>query len=36
MGMGERAAAVGGLLRTGYGPAGGFVVEATLPSAASR
>jgi signal transduction histidine kinase len=36
LGMGERAAAVGGLLRTGYGPAGGFVVEATLPSAASR
>ena len=36
LGMGERAAAVGGLLRTGYGPAGGFVVEASLPSAASR
>ncbi|SNS67274.1 Signal transduction histidine kinase [Asanoa hainanensis] len=31
-GMRERAAAVGGRLRTGVsGPAGGFVVEATLP-----
>jgi hypothetical protein len=30
--MRERAVAVGGRLRTGVsGPAGGFVVEATLP-----
>ncbi|MEV3924672.1 sensor histidine kinase [Actinomadura coerulea] len=31
LGMRERAAAVGGDLRTGPGPAGGFLVEATLP-----
>jgi signal transduction histidine kinase len=31
LGMRERAAAAGGDLRTGPGPAGGFVVEATLP-----
>ncbi len=32
LGMRERAAAVGGELRTGPGLAGGFVVEATLPT----
>jgi signal transduction histidine kinase len=31
LGMGERAAAVGGDLRTGPAPGGGFVVEANLP-----
>ncbi|MFB9191792.1 sensor histidine kinase [Actinomadura verrucosospora] len=31
LGMRERAAAVGGDLRIGPGPAGGFLVEATLP-----
>ncbi|WP_205718491.1 sensor histidine kinase [Actinomadura sp. WMMA1423] len=31
LGMRERAAAVGGELRTGPGPGGGFLVEATLP-----
>jgi signal transduction histidine kinase len=31
-GMRERAAAVGGQLRTGAGGTGGFVVEATLPA----
>jgi len=31
LGMGERAAAVGGDLRTGPAPGGGFVVEASLP-----
>ncbi|MES9609738.1 ATP-binding protein, partial [Actinomadura sp. NPDC000929] len=31
LGMRERAAAVGGDLRTGPGPAGGFLVQATLP-----
>ncbi|MFB4310167.1 sensor histidine kinase [Actinomadura sp. GTD37] len=31
LGMRERAAAVGGGLRAGPGPLGGFVVEATLP-----
>ncbi|MFD0690290.1 sensor histidine kinase [Actinomadura fibrosa] len=33
LGMRERAAAVGGELRTGPGPVGGFLVEATLPTA---
>ncbi|WP_207947088.1 sensor histidine kinase [Actinomadura sp. 7K507] len=33
LGMRERAAAAGGELRTGPGPFGGFLVEATLPSA---
>ncbi|GAA1356773.1 histidine kinase [Streptomyces beijiangensis] len=32
LGMRERAAAAGGTLRTGSGPAGGFVVEAVLPA----
>ncbi len=32
LGMRERAAAVGGMLRTGASPAGGFVVEAALPT----
>jgi signal transduction histidine kinase len=32
LGMRERAAAVGGELRTGRGGAGGFLVEATLPT----
>jgi signal transduction histidine kinase len=32
LGMRERAAAVGGELRTGPGGAGGFLVEATLPT----
>jgi signal transduction histidine kinase len=31
LGMGERAAAVGGELRTGPAPGGGFLVEASLP-----
>ncbi|CNF65284.1 histidine kinase domain-containing protein [Mycobacterium tuberculosis] len=31
LGMRERAAAAGGELRTGPGPVGGFLVEATLP-----
>jgi signal transduction histidine kinase len=31
LGMRERAAAVGGTLRTGPAPGGGFLVEATLP-----
>jgi signal transduction histidine kinase len=35
-GMSERAAAVGGRLRTGYAPGGGFLVEACLPAAASE
>jgi signal transduction histidine kinase len=30
--MRERAAAVGGRLRTGTGGTGGFVIEATLPT----
>ncbi len=34
LGMRERAAAVGGALRTGSAHGGGFVVEATLPTAA--
>ena len=34
LGMRERAAAVGGELRTGSAHGGGFVVEATLPTAA--
>ncbi len=34
IGMRERAAAVGGRLRTGSGVAGGFVVEAVLPAGA--
>ncbi|XRQ15484.1 sensor histidine kinase [Actinomadura welshii] len=33
LGMRERAAAVGGELRAGPGPVGGFLVEATLPAA---
>ncbi|MGP4028103.1 sensor histidine kinase [Actinomadura sp. 3N407] len=33
LGMRERAAAVGGDLRAGPGPVGGFLVEATLPAA---
>ncbi|MFC8719299.1 sensor histidine kinase [Kitasatospora sp. NPDC057198] len=33
-GMRERAAAVGGTLRTGPGPGGGFAVEAVLPRSA--
>jgi signal transduction histidine kinase len=32
LGMRERAATAGGTLRTGAGPAGGFVVEAVLPA----
>ena len=32
VGMGERAAAVGGKLRTGAAPGGGFLVEAHLPT----
>ncbi len=32
LGMRERAAAVGGALRTGAGPVGGFLVEAALPT----
>jgi signal transduction histidine kinase len=35
LGMRERAAAVGGRLRTGPAAGGGFFVEATLPAAAS-
>jgi signal transduction histidine kinase len=31
VGMRERAAALGGTVRTGPGPVSGFVVEATLP-----
>jgi signal transduction histidine kinase len=31
LGMRERAATVGGTLRTGPAPGGGFVVEARLP-----
>jgi signal transduction histidine kinase len=34
LGMRERAAAVGGKLRTGAASGGGFVVEAMLPTAA--
>lgn len=34
LGMQERAAAVGGWLRTGAGAAGGFLVEASLPVSA--
>ena len=34
LGMRERAAAVGGELRTGAGNGGGFVVEAVLPATA--
>ena len=34
LGMRERAAAVGGDLRTGAAPGGGFLVEATLPTTA--
>jgi signal transduction histidine kinase len=34
VGMGERAAAVGGELRTGAAPGNGFVVEARLPTMA--
>jgi signal transduction histidine kinase len=34
LGMRERATAVGGLLRTGYGASGGFVVQARLPAKA--
>jgi signal transduction histidine kinase len=33
LGMQERAVAVGGTLRTGPAPGGGFLVEATLPAA---
>jgi signal transduction histidine kinase len=33
LGMRERAAAVGGVLRVGSAPVGGFLVEATLPAA---
>jgi signal transduction histidine kinase len=36
LGMRERAAAVGGELRTGTAVGGGFVVEATLPTAADE
>ena len=32
LGMRERAAAVGGELRTGSAPGGGFLVQATLPT----
>ena len=35
-GMGERAAAVGGKLRTGAAPGGGFLVEAGLPMTAGE
>ena len=34
--MRERAAAVGGTLRTGPAPGGGFLVEATLPAQRGR
>ena len=36
LGMRERAAAVGGTLRTGLAPGGGFLVEATLPAKAEQ
>jgi signal transduction histidine kinase len=36
LGMRERAAAVGGSLRTGLAPGGGFLVEAVLPAKAGR
>jgi signal transduction histidine kinase len=36
LGMRERAAAVGGSLRTGVAPGGGFLVEATLPAKAEE
>ncbi len=36
LGMRERAAAVGGRLRTGAAPGGGFLVEATLPIGAGE
>jgi signal transduction histidine kinase len=36
LGMRERAAAVGGTLRTGSSPSGGFVVEARLPAKAEK
>jgi signal transduction histidine kinase len=35
LGMGERATAVGGRLRCGAAPGGGFLVEATLPANAA-
>jgi signal transduction histidine kinase len=35
LGMGERAAAVGGRLSCGVAPGGGFLVEATLPATAA-
>jgi signal transduction histidine kinase len=35
-GMRERAAALGGDLQAGPGPAGGFVVRATLPVAVNE
>jgi signal transduction histidine kinase len=35
LGMGERAAAVGGRLRCSAAPGGGFLVEATLPATAA-
>jgi signal transduction histidine kinase len=34
--MRERAAAVGGTLRTGPAPGGGFLVEAMLPAKAEQ
>ena len=34
LGMRERAVAVGGTLRTGLAPGGGFLVEAMLPAKA--
>jgi signal transduction histidine kinase len=36
LGMRERAAAVGGQLRTGLGSIGGFLVEATLPTSGTE
>jgi len=36
LGMRERAAAVGGTLRTGPAPGGGFLVEASLPAKAEQ
>jgi signal transduction histidine kinase len=36
LGMRERATAVGGKLRTGLAPGGGFLVEATLPAKAEQ
>jgi signal transduction histidine kinase len=36
LGMRERATAVGGTLRTGLAPGGGFLVEATLPAKAEQ